>query len=238
MRNPEHFHITPTGDTQRLEVLHLEPEDLKPHAHRRTVHDLDSFMRYTENHTDASKAAIYWNAGGVVTLFDELAEKTNRVRFDFTRPIVARRWIPMIEGKRLPHKPFREFLEKNHLWIVDGVDFLQKIARLQLSQTVTYDGQLDDDQNFKVAFTSESGGDVAKLPKKVTIQIPLIEGLAKDFPIQLDFHLEVPKSEDGKPIFWFTCDTLEDTLKEAAAAAIAEVQKALPNHLIVQGDLP
>lgn len=234
------LHIKPTPSEDGItRIVTLSQNDLTQKKLHREIADLSSFVDYLNRWGDADKGTVYWTPTGTVALLDEQDLQTGRgdqdtVAFDFARPLVAKRWLGAI-GNTFSHKKFKDFLELRHGEIQNGPGFYTKIANLSLAQTFTYDGKLDSDQAYSIAFKSDAGADVALLPKHIEVHIPLIEGLETPFRLQLRLKFVAPTSADDSPTFTLLWDDKDDVLEEAARAAIEAIKAGLPGWLVVHG---
>jgi hypothetical protein len=222
-----------------IRVMEVKAPDLYVKKRERTINDLGSLIAFIIKWGDPAKGTIYWTPAGVNAILDEEDLLTGNgqqdlLTFSFERPYVARKWLDAI-GRSFNHKQFKDFLETRWQEIAGGGDVFAKISNLSLAQTFTYDGKLESDQTSQIAFKSEGGGDVATLPKIVTVTIPLLEGLAKTYDLVLKMKMTVPDGEKSTPTFCFTWEDKEAVIEQAARDAIAELGAQLPAWLIVHG---
>lgn len=234
------LHITaapsPDGMTR---ILTLTQADLTAKKSHRKIVDLASFTAYLKRWGDPAIGTIYWTDKRVIALLDEREIQSGRgdqdtVALTFQRPIVAQRWFSAI-GNVMSHKDFKDFLELRYNEVTDGTQFFTKIANLSLAQTFNYDAKLDTDQTYSVAFKSDAGPEVAKLPKHVEVVIPLIEGLETAFTLRLRLKFKAPTSADESPTFQLLWDDQADVEQEAARCAVQDIEGSLPGWLVVQG---
>jgi uncharacterized protein YfdQ (DUF2303 family) len=207
----------------------------------RKLQDLASVVAYLRKWGDASKGTIYWTDKQVVVLLDETDLTTGRGQQDklvygFERPVVAEKWLQAV-GKEYTHKDFQRFLELRWNEIIGGADFFAKISTLSLSKSITYDAKLSDDHTYSVSFKSDAGPDVAKLPKVIEVDIPLLKGSAKTYRLQLRLTFDVPTDDKESPTFSLAWDDREALIEKAASDAVAELATELDGWLIVNGSV-
>jgi uncharacterized protein YfdQ (DUF2303 family) len=227
------------GSDGIIRIMEMTAPELYVKKRARTINDLSSLIAYIKKWGNPAKGTIYWTPAGVVAVMDEEDllsgnGSQDKVAFSFNRPYVARTWLDAI-GRSFSHKGFKTFLESRWQEMAEGPDLFAKISNLSLAQTFKYDAKLQDDQTYQIAFASEAGGDVATLPKVVTVTIPLLEGLEKPYRLVLKLKLTVPDGEKATPSFEFTWEDQEAVIEQAARDAIAYVQEQLPDWLVVHG---
>lgn len=222
-----------------LKIVELSPSDLDRDPLVRQVFDLTSFVTYLKRWGDALTASMFFTKEGVVCLMNDRADRRNGTKqdslsFGFTRPTVAKKWLAIF-GKGMNHKAFREFLELRFAEVTGGADLFAKISNLSIAKSFQYDATMNNAHSYKIGFTSDAGGDVATLPKFVTIQLPLIDGLDTVYTLTAKLDLVIPTSEGQSPTFTLTVDDLEDVFEQAAKDAMTKVAEDLPDYLIVHG---
>lgn len=236
------LHVTAPAGADPIRVIQTVAtlaDQAKKKVHRK-INDLSSFIAYLQKWGNGGSTVIYWTPAGAIAVVDEDDVDSGHgdqdtVSFRFTRPLVARRWLDAI-GTTFDHKGFKEFLELRHGEIQGGPGLYALIANLSLAQTFTYDGKLDSEQDYQIAFKAASGADVVKLPKTVDVHIPLIDGLEAPFRLALRLKFKAPTSADGTPTFRLTWDDQEDVFEDAARMAVTAMAEALPAMLVVHGD--
>lgn len=231
------IHVAPPGDT--IKVINSTHSDHIERKRSREVLDLQALVTYLTAWGDPELGTIYWNDAGVVAILDEQDMKSGQgkqdtVSFGFTRPVPAQRWLDAI-GKVMTHKEFKAFLELRHQEIEGGSGLFTRICNLSLAQTFTYDGKLDSDQVYQVAFKSEAGADVTTIPKHIVVSVPLVSGLAMPFTLNLRLRFKAPTKPDESPSFWVEWDDKKEVLEDAARAASVQIQDDLPAWCVVHG---
>lgn len=233
-----HLKTQPAADGM-TRVVEMTARDLVEPKRSRSLKDLASLVAYLKKWGDPTLGTIYWTPASVIAVLNEEDLTSGKgeqdtVTFNFERPFVAREWLKAINGS-FSHKKFKEFLETRYQDVDGGAALYTKISNLSLAQTFSYDGKLEDDHNYQIAFKTEAGGDVANLPKTVTVNIPLINGLEKPYRLDLKLKMTIPKAEGATPTFEFVWEDQETVLEQAARDAVAEIETQLGEWLVVFG---
>ncbi|MDD5304673.1 MAG: DUF2303 family protein, partial [Elusimicrobia bacterium] len=207
-------------------VMEIRPSDLIQKKRSRTINDLGSLIAFLKKWGDPAIATIYWTDEHVIAVLNEEDldsgdGKQDRVTFSFERPYVARKWLDAI-GNTFGHKKFRDFLEGRWQDIAEGSTLFARISNLSLAQTFNYDGKINDDHNYQLAFKSETGPDVATLPKVLTVTIPMLEGSEKTYNLVLKLKMTMPETDKPTPSFSFVWEDQEAVFEQVARDAIAE----------------
>lgn len=239
-----HINVNAPGE-HLIKLVTLQPRDLERAPIKRTTLDLGAFLAYLKRWSKVETAAIFYTKTAVVCLLDDRRDlkpgaDPDSVKFAFTRPSLAKKWLAIF-GKPMKHDAFREFLEERYPEITGsangkaGADLFTLIANLSISKSFTYDGAITDRNNYKIGFTTATGGDTVNIPKWVTVTLPLMEGLDRTYNLVAKLELEVPKTEGEKPTFTLKVPDLDDVFELVAKDAMAVVAEALPGYLITYG---
>ncbi|RJP48754.1 MAG: hypothetical protein C4586_08545 [Anaerolineaceae bacterium] len=108
------------------------------------------------------------------------------------------------------------------------------IALIKMDRELKFESDLDPD-NTTLMFADKNGAQISNLPKKLTLTLPFYEGSENKIRIEADFEVEMPKSQDEKPVFKIINVKHERTERDALAQEIATLKTKLPGWVFLNG---
>ncbi|MBU6429506.1 MAG: DUF2303 family protein, partial [Cyanobacteria bacterium REEB65] len=216
-----------------------------------TVADIESFASYLSRWGKPDRTIVYCHGGEVVAILDE-EENDDKIVLAMEKTRQHKLWLAILANPKVSmgHKAFKEFLEEHYHEIEDGEALYTAISNLSLATTFKYDGRLDNERCYSIAFEADDGASVTKLPKHINVTIPLWEGLLDPdlnpgpdglptgnriytFPAKLLF--KVPSEGQKEPSFGLYCETSEEVLDQAERDIAIQVHAKLKDWQVLNG---
>ncbi len=195
--------------------------------------DVASFVEYCKTYLDRDIGGIiFYTNEGLVGLHNHYAPDGNRIHYDFELSPELLAWK---QTRGCSHKMFRKFLEKRLDELIDTTIF-QALATLKMNTSITFQSDFDDDRNYGFIYEEKEGKGCSKIPKEFTIKVPFF---ANNPPQEINLRLSVPppKNPDSKPLFTIEIIREERLLADNVAKLIVGVRAALPDHMILHGEI-
>ena len=222
--------ITPrAGETS---ITHSEYTIHREAPLRYKFEDIASFATYCENDIDNDMGIIFYTSTGLIGLHSRMQPMGNRIHYDFELSPELRAWK---EARNYSHKAFRKFLGERLDELVDTIIF-QTLAALKMNTAIHFESDFDDDRNYGFIYEEKEGRGSSEIPKELTIKVPFF---ANDPPQEIPLRLNVsqPKDSDSRPLFTIEIIREERLLADNVAELIANLRKALPDHMILHGKI-
>ena len=200
---------------------------------RYQLDDIASFVEYCKADLDPDAGGIIlYTDIGLVGLHNRMQPTGNRIRYDFEFSPELMAWKNVINCS---HKLFRKFLEERLDELVDTTIF-QALATLKMNTSITFQSDFDDDRNYGFIYEEKEGRGCSKIPKEFIVKVPFF---ANDSPQEIPMRLNVPppKNPDSRPLFTTEIIKERKLLADNVAKLIADLRKALPDHLILHGEI-
>lgn len=200
---------------------------------RYTFKDIASFIKYCSANIDPDiRGIILYADSGLTGLHDYYMPRGNRVNYNFELSPELMAWKQV---RNYSHKMFRKFLEEKLDELVD-VAIFKTLATLKMNTVIHFESDFDDDRNYGFIYQEKDGKGSSKIPKEFTIKVPFFVG----DPVQeINLRLSVSQPKDPESIPLFTVEIIGEQrlLVDSVAKLIANLRKALPEHMILHGEI-
>jgi hypothetical protein len=173
------------------------------------------------------KSAVFYNDEHVSLQLDETWSE-NESRFNFERSDALNRWInPSFTQESLIDHLQCWGKEVSSSGKVNLDEVILRIIKLEMAAKINYERKYDDENNIKLTFTIEEGGNgQALLPKEWTLSIPVFDGSAPvAIPVRMKYR--VPRNDNEKPTFSFDCPTLSSLIESETEKSAETLRNAL-----------
>lgn len=194
--------------------------------------DIASFILYCKADIEPYDGIIFYTNDKIIGLHSRLQPKGNRIHYNFELSPELWAWK---QARNFSHKMFRKFLEERLDELVDTTIFTT-LATLKMNTTIHFESDFDDDRNYGFVYQEKEGKGSSKIPKEFTISVPFFTG---DSPQIIPLRLNVPQPKDSgtKPSFTIEITREERLLTDNVALLIEKLRKALPEHMILHGQI-
>lgn len=165
----------------------------------------------------------------------ETSRKQDRIILDLNPSEKLKRWIDILE-RPMDHRTFIRFLEREN----DGpLDYLiASVKQLKFVTQIHGDYTYDDNNNYNFSYKIGDADGIARLPSTFSITFsPALENGIATKVIDFELELKKPSNERERPSISIAAPRLPDELKEAFVEEMADIRKALPGFLILNGSL-
>ena len=207
-------------------MLHREP------SLRYQFKDIVSFGEYCDVNIKKGVGIIFYTNTGLVGFHNRYMPTGNRVQYDFEFSPELMAWKGVI---CYSHKAFRQFLEERLDELVDTTIF-ETLATLKMNTSIHFESDFEDNRNYGFTYEEKEGKGSSKIPKELTIKVPFF---ANDSPQEISLRLDIPQPKDPESKALFTIEIIrgERLLADNVTKLIMNLRKALPNHMILHGEI-
>ena len=223
---PGHF----AGDVL---IAHKDYEIHREPPLRYRFRDVASFVEYCRKSLEPDAGGIiFYTNEGLVGLHNHYVPTGNKVQYNFELSPELRAWKRVVNCS---HKVFRKFLEERLGELVDTAIF-QALATLKMNTTIHFESDFDDDRNYGFVYEEREAKGSSKIPKELSINVPFfVNAPPEEIPLRL--NVSQPKDPDSKPLFTIEIIREERLLADNVARLMEGLKVALPNHMIVHGEI-
>lgn len=204
--------------------------------------------RYTLESMQSVIALIHWKGaldnsvlfvdedGVQVILNDTVTDRPKDTAiYEYKQSMESKEWFPYL-GSRMKQKDFADFLKRRTADEIDGSDhLLASVQKLNLATVITGEYDYEDNNNLVVGFKVKDAEGSTRLPKVLTVHMPLIYG--SEFVVDMEVELEFskPKAEGEKPTFALSIPKWNRYWQAAVEFEVDKLKKALEGYLVLDG---
>lgn len=214
-----------------LAIQHKAYESRRLPVRRYELEDLGSLLDYCKRYVDSALGAIFYTTKSIVVLPNEARPFSNRITYAFNR---SRRLMAWLDLGRVNQKQFIEFLEIR-LGEIDNPGLLEELAKLKLNATISYNSDLDDNNNYRVMFETKQAKGSTDIPKRIKVYVPFFEGEEEDTEFHFRLQFGQPKNDGEKPLFWLEPIGFEEQEAEHVEANIKRLKSELEGYQVFHG---
>jgi len=199
-----------------------------------SLYDTDSFTRYVEQYGNADTGIIFYTSSGLTMFLDE-KNRVEQVTHHLTLSLEMRTFLSESGvRKEFSQKDLLKAIETFPEVVGDIDDLLPRLKLLQMSKVVDFESDIDP-HNHTFIYKEKAGDQTTKLPKSIILTLPYFEGSENILEIAVDFEVEMPTSENAKPVFTLSNAKADRTKKEALEREIETIKERLSGWNFMQG---
>jgi len=214
-----------------LAIQHKAYESNRLPVRRYELKDMGSLLEYCKRYIDQELGAIFYTTKSIVVLPNEARPFSNRITYAFNRSRRLEAWLTL---GRVNQKQFLDFLEIR-LKEIDDPRIFEGLAKLKLNATISYNSDLDDNNNYRVMFETQQAKGSTDIPKRIKVNVPFFEGEEQDAEFHFRLQFGQPKSDGEKPLFWLEPIGFEEQEAEHVEANIKRLKSELEGYQVFHG---